>query len=388
VGVPVVQAAEAFRAALAGFDPAVISGQDCVAVVAELATVEKACAAARAAAAFKVAACGTQRALGHRDPAGWLAQVCGSTKGRAEQELTTAGAAERCPVTAAALASGELSLEQAREITTTEAECPGSEAELVALARRSSLALLRDEGRRRRLAAADVEVLHRRQHQARRLRHWRDGLGMIRLEAALAPEVGVALVNRLDAECDRLRRSMPPDQRELRAASAADALVALVDGRGTAKASGPELVIVCDVTAWRRGATEPGEVCAIVGGGPVPVAVARDLGRDGFLKAVLHDGRRIDTVAHFGRHIPAELRTALELGAPPDFEGARCVDEGCGRRHGLEWDHLDPVANGGATSFDNLVPRCWPHHRDKTERDRAAGRLGGTGAASGEMRPP
>jgi hypothetical protein len=38
---------------------------------------------------------------------------------------------------------------------------------------------------------------------------------------------------------------------------------------------------------------------------------------DAFLKAVAHDGVRIETVAHFGRHISAELRTALELGALP-----------------------------------------------------------------------
>jgi hypothetical protein len=45
---------------------------------------------------------------------------------------------------------------------------------------------------------------------------------------------------------------------------------------------------------------------------------------------------------------------------------------------------VNPVANGGETSFDNLKARCWPHHRQKTERDRAAGLLGG----DGEERPP
>ena len=32
---------------------------------------------------------------------------------------------------------------------------------------------------------------------------------------------------------------------------------------------------------------------------------------------------------------------------------------------------------GGPTSYDNLKPRCWPHHRDKTELDRLAGLLDG-----------
>ena len=128
--------------------------------------------------------------------------------------------------------------------------------------------------------------------------------------------------------------------------------------------------------------------------GPVPVSVVAEVVGDAFVRAVAHDGVRIDTVLHVGRHIPAELRTALELGALPALDGVRCRDEGCGRRYGLEWDHDDPVANGGPTSMDNLVPRCWPHHRDKTERDRKAGLLGGgggggaRGGSSDEEEPP
>ena len=69
-------------------------------------------------------------------------------------------------------------------------------------------------------------------------------------------------------------------------------------------------------------------------------------------------------MAHFGRHIPVELRTALELGTPPGFDGAGCTEPGCRRRYGLEWDHIDPVAHNGPTSYDNLSARCKPHHWD------------------------
>ena len=103
--------------------------------------------------------------------------------------------------------------------------------------------------------------------------------------------------------------------------------------------------------------------------------LAKDLGRDAFLKVVLHDGVEIATVAHLGRHVPAELRTALDLGPAPDFDGLTCTEPGCDRRYGLERDHVDPVAHGGVTSYDNLRPRCWPHHRSKTEADRKAGLL-------------
>ena len=137
---------------------------------------------------------------------------------------------------------------------------------------------------------------------------------------------------------------------------------------------------MCDRRAWARGHAHEGEACHVVGGGPIPVSLAKELSQDAFVKAVMHDGVRIDTVVHFGRRIRAELRTALELGSPPGFEGAVCAD-GCGRRYGLEWDHVDPVAHGGPTSLANLRPRCWPHHRDKTERDRRAGLLGAAAQA-------
>jgi hypothetical protein len=124
-----------------------------------------------------------------------------------------------------------------------------------------------------------------------------------------------------------------------------------------------------------------------VGAGPIPVSVAKALEGDAFFKAVPHDGIDIATVCHLGRHIPAELRTALELGAPPDFDGVTCSEPGCGRRHGLEWDHTDPVANGGPTSYKNLRPQCWPH-QDKTEQDRRAGLLDGALRNLGKRAPP
>ncbi len=135
-----------------------------------------------------------------------------------------------------------------------------------------------------------------------------------------------------------------------------------------------ELVIVCDINAYRRGHTHDGEVCHILGDGPIPVDVAKKLTEDAFLKAVLHDGLNIHTVMHCTRYRRAQLQTALDLGPPPEFAGAVCAC--CGRRDHLQWDHVDPVANDGPTSMANLAPRCWSSHQDKTRRDHAAGLLG------------
>ena len=371
-------AARALRDALTGFEPALVSGRDCAQVVEELARTEKACAAARARAAARAADCGAHTQRGFADPADWLARRSGQSRGEAQSALATAQAVDDCPATKAALLAGELSLVQAGEIARTEKEVPGSEAGLVALAQQSGLAALRDEARKRRLAAADPEELHDKQRAARRFRHWRDELGLVCFTGALSPEVGLPFVNRLEAETDRqyqeAKRNGPTQARE---AHAADALAALVAGRGKGRAASADLVVVCDLAAYRRGHVHPGETCHLVAGGPIPVGLARRLGQDAFLKAVVHDGVAIHTVAHFGRRIPAELRTALELGSPPDFDGVSCIEAGCDRRYHLEWDHVNPLANGGATSYDNLKPRCWPHHRDKTERDRLAGLLGG-----------
>jgi 5-methylcytosine-specific restriction endonuclease McrA len=63
----------------------------------------------------------------------------------------------------------------------------------------------------------------------------------------------------------------------------------------------------------------------------------------------------------------------LDLGPVPAFTGAQCAD--CGSRFGLEYDHINPVANKGETRYENVEARCWADHQAKTERDRQAGLL-------------
>ena len=367
----------ALRIDVAGVDVEVLSGEDCRALAEELARCEKAFAVVRARAGARAAACGAHRDAGFGDGAEWMARATGSSLGQARGEMRTVQGLGRCPVAQAALAAGEVSLAQAEEVARTEADCPGSEAELVALAIRSGLAALREEGRARRLAAVDPEDLAACHRRMRSVRSWRDADGMIRFHARLEPRVGVAAMNAIEAEAQRIHRAARRQgSDEPFEAHAADALIALLSSEGGARRGRTEVVFVCDLRAWRRGHANEGEPCSIVGGGPVPVSVVEEAMADAFVKAVTHDGVRIDTVAHYGRHIPAHVRTALDLGDPPTFEGAVCDEEGCERRWGLQWDHLDPVANGGATSLANLGAKCTPCHQEKTERDRLAGLLG------------
>jgi hypothetical protein len=376
VGVLSAATAASFRQSCAGFEPELLSGADCAALAEELAATEKACGAARLLAAARAVACGAHRSRGFNDGAAWMARQVGGTTGQARQALETAAGLADCPDTQTALLAGELSLSQASEIVKTESETPGAEAKLLEVARSSDLGQLRDKARERRQANIDVGDLHRQQLRARHFRHWRDRLGMVCFEGSLPPGTGVPFINRLELAAQRARRAVfqAGGERERFDAYAADALAEMAVGEGPASAARADLVIVCDLFAWRRGHTHPGEVCQVIGGGPVPVELAHELGKDAFLKVVLHDGVAIHTVKHLGRHFPAELRTALDLGPVPAFTGAQCAD--CGSRFGLEYDHINPVANNGEKSYENIEARCWADHQAKTERDRQAGLLG------------
>lgn len=114
--------------------------------------------------------------------------------------------------------------------------------------------------------------------------------------------------------------------------------------------------------------TEEGETCEIPGIGPIPMAVARRLADDAFLKVLVTDGTDVTTVAHPGRTIPARLRTAVEARDPA------CVVPGCDVRRGLEIDHRIPREEGGPTRLANLARLCRWHHYLKTHRRY---RLGG-----------
>jgi hypothetical protein len=373
VSVSVLAAAGSLREALAGFEPGVFSGSDCVRLAQELAATEKACAAARVLAGARAVETGAYREEGSKDGAAWLARTSGATGAQSRHVLDTAKRLEDCPETKAALLAGELSLAQAGEIVMAESETPGAEQTLLAAAKQSDLSQLRDQARAHRQAHTPVEDLHRRQQQARFFRQWRDRLGMVCFSGALPPETGLPFIRRVELATQRARRGI--DRRGRWEADAADALAALTAGGNTSKRSDrAELVIVCDLYAWRRGHTHPGEVCQLLDGGALPVELAKELAQDAFLSAALHDGVNIHTVKRFGRYQPAELRTALDLGPVPQFTGRQCAD--CGRRWGLQYDHVDPVAHQGPTSYANLAPRCWTCHSHKTEQDRKAGLLG------------
>ena len=376
-----VEASRALREALRCFDPGLFSGTECAQIADELATSEKACSTGRLLAAARAVALGAHREDGVADPVAWVARQAGTTGHQAREALELARALDTHPETKEALLSGTVSVAQAREIAKAGSDMPDQERDLLEVAKHADLGKLREAVRNRTFASTSPEQLHRRQVAARRFRHWRDALGMVCFDGALPPETGLPFVTRIEREAARRHRlSKQAGAPERFESHAADALVALHEAEGDGRRSPrADLVIVCDLYAWRRGHAHEGEPCHLIGGGPIPVDVAKQLAADAFLKVVLHDGVDIHKVHHAGRRYTAELRTALDIGPAPAFDGRSCVD--CRRTWGLEYDHDDPIAHTGPTSYANVKPRCRPCHAEKTERDRAAGLLAKRGRA-------
>jgi len=117
--------------------------------------------------------------------------------------------------------------------------------------------------------------------------------------------------------------------------------------RRPARSSRADLVIVCDIFAWRRGHTHPAEVCQVIGGGPIPVELARELGKDAFLKAVCTTGLRSTPSSTWGV-------TSL-----PSYEALWTSG-----RSRLSQEHSVLTA-GAASASSTITSTRWQTRRDK-----------------------
>ncbi len=244
------------------------------------------------------------------------------------------------------------------------------------MAKKEPFAVLREKARSTKLEAEQHQGLAQRQHAARCARSYPDELGMAHVHLSWEPHVGAPIIARAEAEAQRLARAakktgnLEPFERYL-----ADAYAKLLSGSGNGRAKRPELVVLVSHEVTTRGWTDvrKGEVCKIPGVGPVSPQAAKEIAKDAFLNGVFYDGKDLRQFARWTRNTPVEVRVALELGGPPEFDGVSCVD--CGNRFRTEIDHVEPHSALGPASNGNLKPRCWTCHQAKTKQDRKAGKL-------------
>jgi 5-methylcytosine-specific restriction endonuclease McrA len=280
------------------------------------------------------------------------------------------------PEVGSAFASGEISLDQASEIARAEQARPGSAGDLLKVAKEESFHVLRGEARRVKLEAEQHRGLGDRQREARSARTYNDDLGMVNIHLRFEPHVGTPIVNRAEAEAARLYRAAKKNgDKDQFERHLADAYAKMLSGTGAGRTTRPELVVLVSHEVAKRCWKDirDGEFCKIPGVGPVPPEVAKQIAQDAFLNGVFYDGVDLRHFKRWTRNIPVEIKNALELGPPPDFDGVKCVD--CGNRFRPERDHVEPRNSGGPTATTNLEPRCNPCHAEKTKRDRLAGKL-------------
>jgi hypothetical protein len=116
-----------------------------------------------------------------------------------------------------------------------------------------------------------------------------------------------------------------------------------------------------DVEALARGAIEGEETCEIVGIGPVPVRIARELLGEAIVKLVITKGVDVVNVVHLGRGPTAAQRIALLWSKP------KCANIECSSMF-VQIDHREPWAKTKHTKLDELDPLCPHDHKLKTNQ--------------------
>ena len=312
-------------------------------------------------------------ATGSKSPEDDIARKTGTPTGAARRKLATSKRLRMQQRTDEAIRNGEVSPDQANEVSAGADASPEDEADLLDTARRHRLPELRKRAADARAKAdRDREDRRRRQHALRGVRRWTDDDGMGNLLLRLPPEqmaeVDAALKPRIDRAFADARHAgrFEPVERD-----AADVVRDLLVGGGASEPGGrrsqavrPEkkVIALIDLAALNRGAVEGDETCEIAGVGPVSVSAVRALMHDAFLAVVIKDGIDIRNVTHLGRQVTAAQRTALEARS-----GGAC--EVCGSRHLLDIDHNEGWTLTHQTRLDDLGWVCWHCHETKTRHD-------------------
>ena len=346
----------------AELEPGALTGEEAVSLVEQLGAIRRLTDGMFAKAAKRVDDTHAERNTDDRDAAALCARLVGIGVSEARRALDTARKLEALPATDAAVREGRLSARQAQMIVDAATVNPEAECDLIATATQGLVPLL-DACIAARAVVEDSSKRSARQRRARRLRIWRSIDGMLEGHFRLPPETGGPLKAAIDARTQQIFRERHGDgAREPHDRYAADALVALVLGTGEqAKKANFTVHIVIDHAALVRGDISEGERCEIPGVGPVSVGWVRDLLGSAFVTAVVTRGKDISTVAHLGRHVPAELQTAMIVG------GRECDIEHCYARGYLERDHSEvDHAKGGPTAYWNHAWLCYVHHRLKS----------------------
>lgn len=333
-----------------------------------------------------------------------VAKKAGSTNGAARKRMQTSKRLRKHPKTEQAVKQGELSEEQAAEVSSGADASPDDEDELLATAKSEPLPVLKKKAAESRARGEDSEARARRLFKQRCMRRFLDHEGManllLKLPSERMAEIDAVLARLIDREyADARDRGLLEEYENY----AADVVYRLLTGQdmprrpgaapatavddespsaGTAGTAATEdagvevgaparrarnanavrpdrkVLAIIDVRALNRGHVEGDETCEIAGVGPVSVGAIRSMLSDAFLALVIKDGQDVRNVTHLGRQVTAQQRTALEA------RGWWC--ERCGSTYRVEIDHDTGWTLTHDTVLGDLRLACEACHDFKT----------------------
>ena len=301
---------------------------------------------------------------GFRSCAAWLSWRVGFAPGAAREHVRVARALGTLARLAQALARGELSYAEVRELTRV--ATPETEERLLAVGRAGTAEHVERIVRGwRRMDRKGEAAEAARQHAGRALHVYQDEDGTVRIRGRLAPEVGALLVKALDAARETLyqrrRAEAPEADPPTMEQQQADALAVLAE---TALhhgidpgAPGERYQVVVHVDAAVLADTDQPGQSVLEDGARVPAGTSQRLACDATRVVMRHDvdGRLLEVGART-RTIPPALRRALH------HRDRGCRFPGCGLPLG-QGHHIRHWAQGGPTTLANLALLCRRHHR-------------------------
>jgi hypothetical protein len=385
---------EFFRVLVARIDPDAVPLCEVVDLWTALDAVERRAAATKLLLARRVEEAGRWKRDGHSSAAEQLASISGSSVTAARGQLETSKKVRKLPATEQALRAGKLSGAKAEAIAAAAEVAPEAEAGLLDGVADAPLADVRERCLRAR--AKDRDAAYARVRMARSLKEFTDAEGAWNVVARGPVEAGAAFRAAHGPIVEEMfKAARAAGRREPYEAYAFDALIELArraangtpaeavataqpsaeparaksnaKSNANAKATPAEYlgIIRLDHAALRRGSVEGDEVCEIVGLGPIPVSVARELLGDAILKLVITKGIDVMNVTHLGRSATVAQQVALW------WRSAACTVLGCPRTRRLQNDHRYEWVKTKRTRVDELDPLC-KHHHDLKTRDNWA----------------
>jgi Domain of unknown function (DUF222)/HNH endonuclease len=290
--------------------------------------------------------------VGARDTAHWLSMRYGISYWKAQRWIAASHALESLPSVAGALASGELHMDKAVELTRF--ATPETESRLLIWAGGVSCGAIRRKAdvatRRTRDEVVDVE-------RSRSLTWWTfDDGRRFGLQGELPSAHGAVVAKALD----RLAKDLPvmPEEEGSAGTEArrADALVALCSS-GSRPEDEPDRATVIVHARLDESSGEFGE-CEIEDGPAIDADSARRMACNARRQTVVEDDSGLPVrLGRVTREPPAWMVRHLK------YRDGECRFPGCGSKRFTQAHHIVWWEQGGRTDLENLVLVCTFHHR-------------------------